>query len=210
MTTVLNIHTHNTADPEAVVSVMPADFRPRTGMLYSVGIHPWHSADADVAEQLSLLGEAAAHRQVVAIGETGLDLRHGASLDLQAKLMRTHIQLAEKLGKPVVLHMVRTSQQVLSLWRQSGRCVPWAIHGMRGNANVARPLIEAGFYLSYGYRFNPAAVLATPIDRLLIETDDAHSLSIHTVAAQVAQVLGLPTTDLERAVSTNASRFLGI
>lgn len=208
--TVLDFHTHQLQARNAVISVMPAQFHPQPGLLYSVGLHPWHTADADVAEQLQLLEQAASHAQVVAIGETGLDALRGAPLERQAELMRRHIALAEAVGKPLVVHMVRTSQQVLRLWRESGKKVPWVIHGMRANANVARPLIDAGFYLSFGRRFNPATVLATPLHQLLLETDDEPTLSIHTVAQQVAAVLQVSPEALELQAAQNASQLLTI
>ena len=51
--------------------------------------------------------------------------------------------------------------------------MPWIVHGFRGNARVASQLLDAGFYLSYGERFNPEALAVTPADRLLAETDES-------------------------------------
>ncbi|MBQ4008595.1 MAG: TatD family hydrolase, partial [Muribaculaceae bacterium] len=107
-------------------------------------------------------------------------------------------------------HMVRTSQQVLKAWRESQRAVPWVIHGMRGNPRVAQPLIDAGFYLSFGPRFNPATVAATPLDRLLIETDDNAAATIHQVAQAIAQARNIPTQHLIDAVTQNAVHILNL
>ena len=47
MYTILDIHTHHPApQPNAVVCVSPDDFNPIENQLYSVGIHPWKTADA--------------------------------------------------------------------------------------------------------------------------------------------------------------------
>ena len=51
--------------------------------------------------------------------------------------------------------------------------MPWVVHGFRGNARVAGQLLDAGFYLSYGERFNPEALAITPADSLLAETDES-------------------------------------
>ena len=80
---------------------------------------------------------------------------------------------------------------------------------MRGNAHVARTLIDAGCYLSYGLQFNPAALQATPLDRLLIETDDA-TISIHEVTARIGENLHLPVNELVSLASRNTARFLGL
>ena len=208
MTTVLDIHTHRSAEPDAVVSCSLADgFAPVAGRLYSVGIHPWHSLQADAA-MLDLLATLASHPQVVAIGETGLDALRGAPLERQLELLERHIAVAQRVGKPVVAHCVRTSQQLAAAWRRMAPGVALAVHGFRGNANVARTLLDAGCYLSYGIRFNPAALAITPLDRLLIETDDGQA-PIGDVLAAVGRALRLQPEHLERQLRSNAVRFLG-
>ena len=196
---ILDFHTHNQQATDALISVMPEEFDPQPGKFYSVGIHPWHSQEV-TPSVLNALETAAQHPQVLAIGETGLDALRGASLEAQMELFRKHIALAEQLGKALIIHMVRTSQQVLKAWHESQRSVPWVIHGMRGNPRVAQPLIDAGFYLSFGSRFNPATVAATPLDRLLIETDDDADITIHDVAQAIAQAHGITIQELIDAI----------
>lgn len=206
--TIIDTHTHRSSATQAVISVDPASFNPQPGLLYSVGVHPWKSGDDGIAHRLSLLENCASHNQVVAIGETGLDPLRGAPLDVQEQLMRAHIAIAIATGKPIVVHCVRTSQQVLRLWKQTGcathtRCM---IHGFRGNEHVLRPIIEAGMYVGYGCRFNAASLLATPADRLLIETDDA-PYSITQVAQACADVTGTSANALMALAKANAASF---
>jgi TatD DNase family protein len=181
------------------------EFCPHEGRLYSVGIHPWKTADV-MADRLQALAAVARHEQVVAIGETGLDALRGAPLNVQWDIFNRHIELAEALGKPLIVHMVRTSQQVLKAWRESGRAVAWVIHGMRGKPQVARPLLDAGFYLSFGPRFNPDTAAITPLEQMLIETDDSGQ-DINQVAEMVARARGLAVPQLLKAVTANASRL---
>ncbi|MBO4814542.1 MAG: TatD family hydrolase [Muribaculaceae bacterium] len=206
---ILDFHTHNQQATDALICVEPQNFDPQPGKLYSAGIHPWHSENV-TSETLEALHAAARHPQVVAIGETGLDALRGAPLEAQQSLFQEHIRLAEQLGKPLIIHMVRTSQQILKAWHESQRSVPWVIHGMRGNPRVAQPLIDAGFYLSFGPRFNPATVTATPLDRLLIETDDDTAATIHEVAQAVAQARGIDTQQLIDAVTQNITSILSL
>ncbi len=206
---ILDFHTHNRLATDALISVMPQDFDPQPGKCYSVGIHPWHSQQV-TPDMLNALRAAASHPQVSAIGETGLDALQGAPLHIQQSLFQEHITLAEQLGKPLIIHMVRTSQQVLKAWRESQRSVPWVIHGMRGNPRVAQPLIDAGFYLSFGPRFNPATVAATPLHQLLIETDDNAATTIQQVAQAIAQTRGIPTQHLIDTVVQNVARLLNL
>lgn len=202
-----DFHTHDPAAREAIIAVDPGGFAPQPGLHYSVGIHPWHCAQATDTDW-HLLRQAATHPQVVAIGETGLDALRGGPLEAQCRCFQAHLALAQQLDKPVVIHSVRTMQQVLSVVRRMGIGVPLAIHGMRGNERVARPLIEAGYYLSFGPRYNPATVLATPRHRLLIETDDSDT-PLAAVAAALAATLGLTADQLMDLARSNAAAFVG-
>ncbi len=203
---IIDIHTHNHDAPNALICVEPSEFAPSEGKLYAVGIHPWHAATGLTAE-IERLKSIASHPQVAAIGETGLDSRRGAPLNTQTDLFLQHIALAEHVGKPLIVHMVRTSQVVLKLWRASQKSVPWVIHGMRGNPNVAHKLIDAGFYFSFGAKFNPDTLKAVPTDKILAETDDSPQ-SIDDVIAAIAATLGISSKEAEAMVSRNAATLL--
>ena len=208
MTSPFDFHTHRLDAEDAVISVSPSRFSPELGKWYSVGIHPWDTVQAMDVPDDELLRQCAGHPQVLAIGETGLDSRRGAEMSVQREVFARHLRLAASVGKPVVVHSVRTAQEILAQRRGMRLTdVPLAIHGMRANERVARLLLDAGCYLSYGIRFNPAAVLATPLDRLLIETDDAPS-SIVEVAHLVADALSLDVDELVGLTNLNARRFL--
>lgn len=209
MTPIIDIHTHHLDADGALISVAPQDFDPQPGKWYSVGFHPWHEIDQLTDEDFELLERCARHRQVLAIGETGMDRTRGVELDIQVAVFVRHLQLAHDLGKPVVTHCVRAAQDILAARSRAHLDdVPLIIHGMRSNAHVARTLLD-GCYLSFGSRFNPEAVNATPPDRLLIETDEA-PVTILEVANLVAQASHLTTDQVISQASANACRILGI
>lgn len=167
-----DIHTHRTDAREAVISVNPWEFAPVDGLCYSVGIHPWQAARAAEAD-FDRLAECATSGNVLMIGECGIDKLRGGDLPMQMSVLERHIALSEQVGKPLVLHCVRASNELCRLRRQLRPSMPWIVHGFRGNAHVASQLLDAGFYLSYGERFNPEALAITPADRLLAETDES-------------------------------------
>jgi len=204
MTPVIDIHTHRLDAPHAIISVEPHLFAPQPGLLYSVGHHPW----SPVPSSLDALTRAASHPQVVAVGETGIDTLRGASVGEQELLFSQHISLAQELGKPVIAHMVRSSQQLITVWRRlSPVGTSLIIHGMRGNANVARTLINAGCYLSFGEHFNPEALRATPHDRILAETDES-TLPIEQIIAAMAHTLNLTPSELTAIITRNTHTLL--
>ena len=192
---ILDFHTHRLDAEGALISVDPRQFDPLPGRCYSVGFHPWHDVDRLTAGDWALLERCAQHPQVLAIGETGMDTLRGCDLDIQADAFLRHLQLAHALGKPVIAHCVRTAQRLLDVRRHAGLTdVTLAIH-------------VDSIYLSFGDRFNPVTLAATPLDRLLIETDDSPT-PIGDVATAVAQTLQIPTQQLQNLVTANALRFL--
>lgn len=211
MTTVpFDFHTHRLDATRALISVDPRRFAPEPGKWYSVGYHPWDTCCGIGHDDMRLLEQCAGHPQVLAIGETGMDRLRGADIATQRDVFAWHLDLANALGKPVIVHTVRSAQEVLTLRRAMGLTgLTLAIHGMRANERVAHTLLDQGCYLSFGPRFNPRALQETPLDRLLIETDDS-PIPIEEVAAAVAAQLRIGADSVISTTSANAIRLLGI
>ena len=205
---ITNFHTHDKQASQALIAVEPEDFKPEHGKVYAVGMHPWN-INEDWTGRLTMLESAAAHPQVVAIGETGMDSLRGAPLELQQQVMEAHIALAAMLEKPLIIHCVRTSAQVLSLWKKHPEAhnVAWVIHGFRANERVAKPLVDAGFFFSIGEKFNTLALNIIPLDRLLVETDDSPT-PIDQVIKQVAHELQCSPRKLRSTVRHNALNII--
>lgn len=89
----------------------------------------------------------------------------------QTELLRIHFELSETLGKPMILHIVRAFSEIIALKKLWHPSRPWIIHGFRGKSQLARQLLDHGFYLSFGPRHNPASLSITPTSRLLHESD---------------------------------------
>lgn len=177
-----------------MVNRAPNQDRPE-GFTYSVGIHPW---DADAAD-ISLwdkLEKAAGEKNVMAIGEAGLDLMRGPSIEIQTECFKRHIELSEAVGKPLVIHCVRAFHRLLKLIKEMSPKQPWIVHGFRGKPELAHQLIDAGMWISLGPKFNDLTAEIIPAERLLIETDDACNITIEEVAALVARARHSSATTL--------------
>ena len=208
MTTPFDFHTHHLDATGALISVDPRCFSPESGKWYSVGFHPWDTSGELCDADFALLEQCATHPQVLAIGETGLDSRRGGDMAVQRQVFARHLTLAAALGKPVVVHSVKTAQEILALRRAMGLAdVTLAVHGMRANEHVARLLLDEGCYLSFGIRFNPHTLQETPLERLLIETDEDPA-PIEEVAATVAAQLQISAEEVIRQTDFNARRLL--
>lgn len=208
MMDILDFHTHRLDATGALIAVDPRRFDPQPDKWYSVGFHPWDKVEQLTDSDFDLLRQCADHPQVLAVGETGIDRLRGGHLVEQGEAFVRHLQLAHALGKPVVVHNVRATQDILAARHRAGLDdVTLVIHGMRGNANVARSLLDAGCYLSYGPRFHAEALKITPQDRLLIETDDSDT-PITAVASLAAQTLHLTVDEITSTATANARLLL--
>ncbi len=161
-----DIHTH---DPQATGAIinwqpgMPID----PLKYYSVGVHPWHSdMPTDAGHLLTL-------PNVVAVGEVGLDKLRGPSIEVQTDVLLKWLEEAERHRLPVILHVVKAIPEIMALKKELQPTVPWIIHGFRGKPETARQLLDKGFYLSLGEKYNPDAAAIIPPDRLFAESDEA-------------------------------------
>lgn len=204
--TVVDCHTHSLRH-DAIVCRQP-DEPAAEGYLYAVGCHPWNASDFNESQ----LEKEASLNSTVAIGETGLDALRGLSPEVQEAAFRRHIELSERLGKPLIVHCVRAFDRLLAIKKEMRPRQPWIIHGFSRKPELARQLLNAGCYLSLGPRFNPATAAIIPADRLLIETDDDPAATIDSVAHSVGQarhttdkeILTLTSTTLQNLILSSA------
>ena len=180
---------------------------PRAGVLSPrmAGIHPWD------AEKGCMLPE---FRECDIIGETGLDYAREVDKAAQERLFRAHLETAEKLHKPVVLHVVRAFEptiKTLADYNIEGI----VFHGFMGSEQQAKEALRRGYYLSFGERSlrspkTRQAIDATPLDRLFCETDDNASLNIADIYTEVAEIKGVALAELERNIYENYKRLFRI
>jgi TatD DNase family protein len=122
----------------------------------------------------------AADPHVRAVGETGLDhFRTGEEGRAdQEHSFRLHIDLAKRLGKTLVIHDRDAHDDVLRVMDDEGVPERVVMHCFSGDGDFARACLERGYWLSFAgtVTFKNAAglreaLLVTPRDRLLVETD---------------------------------------
>ncbi|MCY7294056.1 TatD family hydrolase [Alteromonas sp. a30] len=143
----------------------------------SCGVHPLHQEDACSYEELL---EAAKHKRVVAIGETGLDYFYSNETKaVQQTSFIDHIRAANTLNKPLIIHTRDARQDTLDLLKQhKAESTNGVLHCFTESWEMAKAAIDMGFYISISgiITFNSAnelrsVVKQVPLDRLLVETD---------------------------------------
>jgi TatD DNase family protein len=169
--------------------------------ILSIGIHPWKALEWN-AESICELAPVFKDPQVVLVGEIGLDKACFIPFNAQYSIFEAQLQLAANVGKPVLLHVVRSMEELLVAQKAFPDIPAWIIHGFRGKKEEARQYVRKGFYLSFGLQFHPDALCACPFDKLFFETDD-HDVSIHEVYQNAANSLSCSMEQLEIQLEAN-------
>lgn len=193
----------------------------------TVGIHP-HTASTLDHSVLDLMARQAANPKVRAIGEIGLDYYYDLSpRDQQVEAFIKQLEFAHDLKMPVVIHSRDAHQETLDIlkkYRPTG-----IVHCFSGSAELATEMVKLGLYIGFTgvVTFQNAkkallAAAATPLDRLLIETDCPYmapvphrgercdSSMLTLVATKLAEIKGLSTEQLLSATWNNANRIYEI
>jgi TatD DNase family protein len=149
----------------------------------AVALHPTR-ANALTEEAKVQIERLAAGPRVVAIGETGMDMYWPGRLDgcaepaEQRDAFAWHIDLAKRLGKPLMIHNRDADAEVLDVLRAEGAPETVIFHCFSSDAAMARTCIDAGWLLSLSgtvsfrnaHDLREAAPLIPP-GQLLVETD---------------------------------------
>ncbi len=179
----VNIHTHTATDEEKVVSIVNLDLNQACleQGFFSYGIHPWalESVDFQMETELQHLGEKLQTPKVLALGEAGLDKMHKNSFERQIAIFERQIELSEALQKPMILHDVRSHNEIIALRKKHKAKQPWIVHGFNGTEQDIRQLVGQGIYLSVGEsllyldRKISKSFKFIDLDYLFLETDMA-------------------------------------
>jgi len=199
----------------------------------AVALHPTR-ADALTDDAKELVERLAGHPRVVAVGETGMDLYWPGKLDgcadpaTQRDAFAWHIDLAKRIGKPLMIHNRDADADVLDVLRAEGAPETVIFHCFSSDADMARTCVANGWLLSLSgtVSFRNATALREaasliPAQQMLVETD-APFLTPHpyrgapnepyclpyTVRA-LGELLGRPAEDLAHETSSTAARAYG-
>lgn len=205
----INIHTHrpgkgiNIVDPCLGDVVLPVDGE----VYYSMGIHPLYIA-GQAEERLGEIERAAAGREIVAVGEAGLDRNSPVAMEVQQELFARQAQIAARYDLPLIIHGVRAIPELITVYKKCGSCRKWIIHGFNNRREILQDLLRHGFYISVGRQvMNEESQVyrllrEIPADRLFVETDNS-DFTIEEVYRKVAAGRGISVDELQGTIRTN-------
>ena len=215
----INIHTHWTSNNENNLCIVNLDLNqpcPEQGY-YSYGIHPWalDNADFQMEKIFSLLEEKLQSPNVLALGEAGLDKMHKDGFEQQIVVFERQIKLSETLQKPMILHDVKSHNEILALRKKHKAKQPWILHGFNGTEQDIQQLTGQGLFISVGEslllsgRKIAKSLKSIPLDLLFLETDMAE-IGIETVYETAAKILDIDIAVLQRRIFANFARLFGL
>lgn len=134
-----------------------------------------HDVEEEGESFFPFVEQAAYHKQLIAIGETGLDYHYQHSpREIQKKYLERYLILSRKVDLPIILHC---RDAFADLFAIVGR-VPAVLHCFTGTLEEAKKALELGWYISISgiVTFKKSQALQevvkyVPLERLFIETD---------------------------------------
>lgn len=204
-----NLHTHTFTNNRSILELVnqyPWEFDASIPQ-YSIGIHPWYIVESRLEKDLQVIEEKLQLKECLALGECGLDKRITVPFDVQITVFEKQIVLAEKYKKPLVLHLVAAFQELIEIKNRLHSSVPIIIHGFSKSEQLAKQLIDNGFYLSFGKYLirNPelkAVFQSIPNDKFFLETDTIEE-SLEEVYELAAQYKGKSVLDIQNQIASN-------
>jgi len=142
-----------------------------------IGLHPYFlekHKDSDLAVLEEMLCR---FKQIVAVGEIGLDATIG-DLERQSYFLEQQIDLANRFHLPVVLHSRNTHNLLLKILKRKPVLHGGLLHGFSGSVEQARAFWSKGIYLGVGgvisyerARKTRRAFSQIPLASVVLETD---------------------------------------
>ena len=215
----VDIHTHTAKSSNDLIQIVNLNLNqpcPEQGY-YSYGIHPWEADKVDFQMETSLqcLEERLKYPNVIALGEAGLDKMHKASFEQQIELFERQIELSEAMQKPMILHDVRSHNEIIALRKKHKAKQPWILHGFSGTEQDVKQLNGQGIYLSVGEsllhpeRKITKSLKNIPLDLLFLETDMA-DIGIESVYEAAAKLLEMDIDALRAQIFRNFAALWNI
>ena len=204
-----NLHTHkytNQFNVLELVNQYPQEFD-ATIPYYSIGIHPWFIVEGRIEADLAIIESKLQEVNCLAVGECGLDKRIEVPMELQQMVFERQLLLAQKYQKPVVIHCVAAFQELIAIKKKLNISVPILIHGFSKNIQVAKQLVDNGFYISFGKYLLlnqelEAVFKSVPNNRFFLETDTVEE-GIEAVYELAAKYKGVSVKEIQEIVNAN-------
>jgi len=191
-----------------------------------VGIHP---SDVDDMGEGDLAEIEILAKDAVAIGEIGLDYYWTTETkELQKEVFIKQLQMARRLGKPVVIHNREATEDIIDILKDYTD-LKVQIHCFSTDEKSLKTFMDWGFYISIGgvvtygngLKEKQAADLSTS-ERLMLQADSPYLTpdpyrgmrndprKIIEVARKIAEIRGMKLSKVAKWTTRNAREFFDL
>lgn len=208
----IDIHTHHSSKKFALKNYNLKDPFDEN-QSYSVGLHPWDLRDT-IENDLRMIeiSELAVKNNVLAIGESGIDRVIDMAIGEQKRVFMFHLNLANKLKKPLIIHNVRATSDFLEIFKKEKLSIPVIFHDFHGNFEEARKLMQYPSFFSFGQNLFQSEKMMNvlkllPEDRFFLETDDQETFPIEMIYGKAGEVLNKSPFTLLLMITKTSQRL---
>jgi TatD DNase family protein len=206
----INIHTHHEATKDELsIYNIPDNFDlKKVNQFVSIGIHPWNIQRINSKECIDFIRKNAAAKNVLAIGECGLDKLVETNLQIQEELFKQQISISESVKKPMIIHCVKAFDDLIRIKKELNIQIPLIVHGYNNNKQIAGQLVQNNFFISFGKALlkkdsNASKIISTiPIEKVFLETDDT-DIPIKSIFEKAATYLQMDVQSLKEKINSN-------
>lgn len=203
----------------------------------AVGIHPEYAGEE--ISRVGELNELVASKQVLAVGEIGLDYYWmNSEKDIQQQVFVKCLELARNVEKPVIIHNRESTADMLAIlhdWTEGIptdsrlKCYTGVLHAFNGDQDILEFARTSGFYIGVGgpvtfknARQLQATIPHIPLNKLLIETDSPYlaphprrgernePAHVRFVAQKIADILENDVEAIVKITTRNALELFNI
>ena len=167
------------------------------------GVHPWHINE--ISENwASELENLLQKNQQSMVGECGIDRLRNPDVNRQIQILQTHIELANKYNRPLIIHAVKADSELTQLF--SGLPKRSIFHSFTGSVEWGRQIQKHVFFIGINFsvlrKKNAAEILrGISLNRVLLETDGPYQniikgeetlpQNLPNLAQKIAELIGI-------------------
>jgi TatD DNase family protein len=209
----VDFHTHCLKSENDVIEVLSCHSAcPDKTHYHTLGYHPWWQvSELTISDLEHLRLHYNSHLSCLGIGECGLDKFRGAPAHTQIKIFRQQLDLASELGAPVIIHCVKSHQEIVSFKKEYPDAL-WCIHGFNKNTRLAAMLLDHGIYLSISpddtwLKSRNELLSFLPVNQIFIESDGRSDISIQGRYTVLSQSRNLTVDEVRTSLFHNFKSF---
>jgi len=193
----------------------------------TAGVHP-HDAKDTPKDYLDQICDLLKFDKMIAAGEMGLDYyRNISEPEIQNRVFREQMELAQSLRKPVIFHNRDADADMLKVLSDFPN-VTGVAHCFSSNLETAKAFLDMGYYISFAGNLTfknshlPEVAKGLPLDRILVETDSPYLSPVpyrgkpnepgrtRFVAEKLAEIHNVSLDVIAKKTSENATALFNL